>query len=136
MDWNSLADRTLAGHEVSADEALSVLRSSDDELLPLLHAAFRLRERASRPRRADPRPPQRQERAVPRGLRLLQPVGRASTPASSAYQLQTVEELVEGAREAHAHGRGQVLHGDQHPRPVAARAGRRSARRCGRSRPR
>ena len=45
MDWNSLADRTLAGHEVSSDEALSVLRSSDVELLPLLHAAFRLRER-------------------------------------------------------------------------------------------
>jgi len=35
MDWNSLANRTLVGHEVSADEALSVLRSSDDELLPL-----------------------------------------------------------------------------------------------------
>ena len=46
MTWNTLAERTLAGHEVTADEALAVLRSADDDLLPLLHAAFRLRERS------------------------------------------------------------------------------------------
>ncbi|MEO7477280.1 MAG: biotin synthase BioB, partial [Gemmatimonadales bacterium] len=45
MDWNDLADRTLEGHDVTIDEALAVLRAPDDDLLPLLHAAFRLRAR-------------------------------------------------------------------------------------------
>lgn len=45
MDWNRLADAVLAGGEATAEDALAVLRSSDEELLPVLHAAFRLRAR-------------------------------------------------------------------------------------------
>ena len=43
MNWNDLADRTLAGEAAGTDEALAVLASTDDELLALLHAAFRVR---------------------------------------------------------------------------------------------
>lgn len=43
--WNELADRVLAGHRLSHDEALSVLQSSDDELSDLLAAAYRVRRR-------------------------------------------------------------------------------------------
>lgn len=41
--WETLADKALAGQCLTREEALSVLRADDDELLPLLHAAFRVR---------------------------------------------------------------------------------------------
>jgi biotin synthase len=41
--FEELADRALAGELLSADEALSVLTSGDEELLALLQAAFRVR---------------------------------------------------------------------------------------------
>jgi biotin synthase len=42
--WHTLADRVLAGYEVTTAEALEILSSPDDELLDLLAAAFRLRQ--------------------------------------------------------------------------------------------
>src|SRR5262245_46644038 len=44
-DWQALATRVLAGHTLTTDEALAILRSHDDELLDLLAAAFRIRRR-------------------------------------------------------------------------------------------
>src|SRR5262245_51802301 len=41
--WQSLAEHVLGGHELTADEALSILRSPDHELLELLAAAYRIR---------------------------------------------------------------------------------------------
>lgn len=43
--WALLAERVLAGEAISFEEALSVLRSSDDEILDLMAAAFRVRRR-------------------------------------------------------------------------------------------
>jgi len=43
MDWNQLADRILAGEEISRREALAVLQSTDEELLAVLGAAHRVR---------------------------------------------------------------------------------------------
>ena len=43
--WSRLAERVLAGHCLTSDEALAILRSSDDELLDVLSAAFRIRRR-------------------------------------------------------------------------------------------
>lgn len=44
--WHNLAARVLAGHEVDRDEARAMLDSPDEELLDLLAAAYRLRQRA------------------------------------------------------------------------------------------
>jgi len=44
-DWDALADRVLAGHELTDDEGLAIVRCPDDELLDLLAAAFRIRRR-------------------------------------------------------------------------------------------
>lgn len=41
--WESFADRALAGEALSRSECLDVLHASEDELLPLLQAAFRVR---------------------------------------------------------------------------------------------
>lgn len=41
--WHGLADRVLAGHRLTDDEALSILESADTELLDVLSAAYRVR---------------------------------------------------------------------------------------------
>ena len=41
--WESFASRSLAGDSLSRDECRAILHSSDDELLPLLNAAFLVR---------------------------------------------------------------------------------------------
>src|SRR5688500_13932317 len=43
--WGALADRVLAGHRLTFDEALSVLNSADEELLDVLAAAYRVRQK-------------------------------------------------------------------------------------------
>lgn len=45
MNWNQIADRVLnEGAPVTREEALAILNSSDDELLDLLQAAFKIRK--------------------------------------------------------------------------------------------
>ncbi len=43
--WHELAQRVLDGYSVTADEALAMLRSGDEELLDLLAAAYTIRRR-------------------------------------------------------------------------------------------
>jgi biotin synthase len=43
--WQDLAERVLNGHETTKAEALSVLRSADDQLLDLVNAAAKLRHK-------------------------------------------------------------------------------------------
>lgn len=42
--WERLADKALQGEVLTKEEALSVLNADDDELLPLMQAAFRVRQ--------------------------------------------------------------------------------------------
>jgi biotin synthase len=44
--WHALADRVLAGGELDRDEARAILDSPDEEILDLLAAAYRVRQRA------------------------------------------------------------------------------------------
>lgn len=41
--YETLAERVLTGHILTDEEALSILESSDGDLLPLLHAAYKIR---------------------------------------------------------------------------------------------
>ncbi|WP_028784966.1 biotin synthase BioB [Thalassobacillus devorans] len=43
MNWNVMAERVLAGHELTEEEGLSILDSSDDDILNLLHSAYQIR---------------------------------------------------------------------------------------------
>ncbi len=102
-DWNALAELALSGAAPSFEQALSVLTSSDDELLPVLHAAFRVR---------------RQHHGRDVRIHVLQNAKSGLCPEDCAfcsqsvkfhtqvdrYQLQSVAELVAGAREAAAMG--------------------------------
>jgi biotin synthase len=100
-DWPALSRRVLDGGAVTREEAQAILESGDDDLLPVLDAAFRIRERY-----------------YGRGVRIhvlrnaksgmcrencafcSQAIGAYS--GVDRYHLQSVEELVAGAREAHA----------------------------------
>ena len=46
VDWNSFAQRALNDEDFSRSECLQILNSDDDELLPLLHAAFLVRRKS------------------------------------------------------------------------------------------
>lgn len=46
LRWDQLATQVLAGENLSEDQALSILRSPDEELPALLAAAYRIRHRA------------------------------------------------------------------------------------------
>ncbi|GGE03403.1 biotin synthase [Marinithermofilum abyssi] len=41
--WEALADKALAGERLTVEEGVSVLQAPDEELLPLLYAAYRVR---------------------------------------------------------------------------------------------
>ncbi len=43
--WTELANHVLSGKQVDEAQALSILRSDDDELLKLMDAAYRVRKR-------------------------------------------------------------------------------------------
>lgn len=44
INWNHLADEVLQGHEITKEEALSILNAPDDEILLLMNAAFKIRK--------------------------------------------------------------------------------------------
>jgi len=101
MSWNDLAARVLDGYAANFDDALSVLRSADDELLPLLDAAYRLR---------------RAHHGNDVRIHVLQNAKSGVCPEDCSfcsqsmafdsgverYRMQSVDEIVEGARRAHA----------------------------------
>ncbi len=69
--WHQLASQVLEGTEISFAQAEEILASSNDELLDLVAAAFRLRKQYFGKNRAALFPSQCQERIVSRRLRLL-----------------------------------------------------------------
>ncbi len=101
--WHQLADIALNSDAITTNDARAVLQSADDELLPLLQAAFRVRQRFHG---RDVR------------LHVLQNAKSGRCPEDCAfcsqssrhhsdvaeYRLQSVAELVEGARRAAALG--------------------------------
>ncbi len=44
-DWSELSQRVLDGHQLTSAEALSILQSSDEELMDLIAAGFKIRHR-------------------------------------------------------------------------------------------
>ncbi|WNB90829.1 biotin synthase BioB [Bacillus sp. NEB1478] len=44
MIWNLLAEKVLAGNEITDEEALSILECPDEDLLLLLHGAYQIRK--------------------------------------------------------------------------------------------
>jgi len=43
MNWNTLSEQVLAGHDVTAEQATAILNAPDEEILTLVDAAYRIR---------------------------------------------------------------------------------------------
>ncbi len=102
-NWDQLAEEALAGNAPSREDALAVLRADEDELLPLLHAAFRVRKRFhGRDVRLHVLRNAKSGLCRENCAFCSQAIGAYS--GVERYPMQTVEQLVEGARKAHEMG--------------------------------
>ncbi len=100
MNWNELSKRVLTGRPLSHDEALAIMESLDDELLAVLDAAFTIRRHYF-------------GRGVSIHVIRNAKSGSCSENCSFCsqsavseseipkYPMQSVEQILEGAREAH-----------------------------------
>jgi biotin synthase len=101
MNWSALADKVLAGGAPSRDEAGAVLHASVDEQLALLDAAFRVR-RAFWGRRVSLHVLENAKLgACPEDCGFCSQSSKHMSPSGEA-PIKSVDELVEGARRAHA----------------------------------
>lgn len=99
--WSALADKALSGEVVTREEARSVLHASPDDMLALLDAAFRVR-RAHWGRRVSLHVLENAKLgACPEDCGFCSQSSKHSSP-SGEMPMKSVDELVAGARRAHA----------------------------------
>ena len=102
-DWTALADTVLDGSPLTRDEALAVATAPDDELLALLHAAFRVR-RAYHGREVRVHVLQNAKSGVCAEDCAFCSQSLHFESEVPQYGMQSVDELVAGAAEAHEMG--------------------------------
>ena len=101
MSWHSLAERAIRGELPTRDEARAVLRASDDELLAVLDAAYTVRRTFHGKKVRIHVLQNAKSGACPEDCRFCSQSSAYDTPAGE-YPIQTVEEIVAGARRAKA----------------------------------
>jgi biotin synthase len=101
MNWSALAERSLAGDIPTRDAARAVLHASADDTLALLDAAFRVR-RAFWGRRVSLHVLENAKMgACPEDCGFCSQSSKHASPSGEA-PMKSVEDLVAGARRAHA----------------------------------
>lgn len=103
MSWNELAEKSLRKGVISREEALSVLNSDDGELLEVLAAAYRVRSHFHGNRVRVHILQNAKSGVCPEDCTFCSQAAQYHSPVDR-YGIQSVEELVEGARKAHAMG--------------------------------
>lgn len=103
MNWKAMSDQALAGGTVSREEALAVLKSSDDDLLGLLHEVFRVR-RHFFGRRVDLHVIRNAKSGLcPENCAFCSQSASATTLIEE-YPMQSEDEILAGAHRARAAG--------------------------------
>ena len=102
MRWRRLSDKLLDGEEATWDEAVAVLDASDDELLAMLDAAFRMRLRYWG-RGVNLHVLQNAKSGLCRENCAFCSQAIGAYSGVDRYPSQSVDELVAGAHVAHAH---------------------------------
>jgi biotin synthase len=97
--WQSFADRAIAGESLTRDEARRVLGCPDDQLLALLDAAYRVRRTFHGNTVRIHVLQNAKSGACPEDCGFCSQSRHYQTPAAE-YPMQTVDEIVEGARRA------------------------------------
>lgn len=100
MNWYDLSNSILRGESLDRDHALAMISSGDDELLPLLDASFRIRK-ATWGRGVRIHVLQNAKSGICRENCAFCSQAIGSQSEVERYPMQTVEELVEGARKAY-----------------------------------
>lgn len=99
--WSALATKALAGTPISRDEARSVLHAPADELLALLDAAFTVRKAHWGRRVSLHVLDNAKVGACPEDCGFCSQSSKYASPSGEA-PMKSVDDLVEGARRAHA----------------------------------
>src|SRR3954451_1035521 len=100
-NWSALADTALAGALITRDQARAVLHAPEDDLLALLDAAFRVR-RAHWGMRVSLHVLENAKLgACPEDCGFCSQSSKYESPGGEA-PMKSVDDLVEGARRAHA----------------------------------
>ena len=99
MNWNELSAKILGGRSISRDEGVQILRSSDDELLALLQAAFDVR-RAYFGRRVNLHVIQNVKSGLCSEDCAFCSQSAVSSSPIERYSMQSPEEIVDGAKRA------------------------------------
>jgi biotin synthase len=103
MDWNALADRVLDGETITRTEALSVVNAPDDELLAILHAAYKVRARFHGNRVRVHVLQNAKSGVCPEDCKFCSQSLEYNTDVEQ-YTMQEVDELVDGAEQAFEKG--------------------------------
>ena len=102
-DWNALADRVLEGKRITREQALAVVNAPDDELLAILHAAFKVRSRFHG-RKVRVHVLQNAKSGVcPEDCKFCSQSLEYNSDVER-YKMQEVDQLVEGAKQAYDKG--------------------------------
>lgn len=99
MNWDSLVANVLAGEALSREQCLGVLATPDDDLLPLLQAAFRVRFETFGRTVAVHVLQNAKSGACSEDCAFCSQAVRSSSQVER-YRIQHVDELLEGARGA------------------------------------
>jgi biotin synthase len=102
-DWNSLAERAIAGDAPTREEALAVVRAPDVELLPILEAAYKVRRHFHGNRVKVHILENAMSGLCPEDCSWCSQ-SKVSKGDVEKYRLITKEEMLEGARKAKAAG--------------------------------
>lgn len=102
-NWQAMADQALAGEAISRADARAVLEAGDDELLAVLDAAFRVRLH-HHGRGVRLHVLQNAKSGLCRENCAFCSQAAGAQSGVDRYAMQTVEELVAGARRAHEMG--------------------------------
>jgi len=100
MEWNTLAERILnGGTPVSRDEALAILNSSDDELLDVLQAAYRIRKAFFGKKVSLHVLKNAKSGICPEDCAFCSQ-SKSSSSDVEEYEMQSADEIIAGAKEA------------------------------------
>ena len=100
MDWKALADRILDGGEpITRDEALTVLKSGDDELLEVLQAAYLIRKNWFGKKVSLHVLRNAKSGACPEDCSFCSQ-SKSSTAEIEEYEMESADEIVAGAQDA------------------------------------
>lgn len=104
MSWIELADRVLAGTPMTREEGLAILACPDDDLLRLLDGAFRLRRHYFGYGVQVHLLQNAKEGLCPEDCTFCSQARSVRNPEVQPHKLQSVEEMLQGARRAHQIG--------------------------------